>query len=139
MANRDPLQGALDELLAERASIDKDIQDLRRIISRKSNTAGTTANGTDAEVPAPDTRRPASPGPGDARREILELMADGKTWTPSEISRRRGTTPNAASRALKRMLKESPPPVRSSGSGRYKLASPKGDAQGSHSVTAERD
>lgn len=139
MANPDPIDTAITELLAERARIDEDIADLERIKARRAGltplsppptVASSSTNG------AAPSRRPAAL-PGEARTEILELLSDGKTWTPGEIAKRRGTSPNAASRALKRMLNESPPQIRSLGGARYRIASPKGDAQGSLSVDAE--
>jgi AraC-like DNA-binding protein len=136
----DALKNALDELVSQRDQLDEDIEDLRRIIGRRSGSRGssTSPQPTAALATRRAEGRGAAPLPGEARHEILELMSNGKVWTPSQIAQRRGTSPNAASRAFKRMLSEKPPPIRQVGYAKYKLASPKGDdAQGSLSVAAE--
>jgi hypothetical protein len=139
----DSLQAALDDLVAQRDLLDEDITALRRIIARRRGN-GQLAASVPAVPPGVDVTRRAAVAaalPGEARREILELMSDGAVWTPSKIAQQRGTTPNAATRALRRMLEESPPPiVKLRGGAKYKLASSKGDgAQGSLSVETERE
>jgi hypothetical protein len=119
------MERLLRELIEQRRQIDADIADVERILKRRGGTSPLTE-------PLPSGRRfESSRGSprGQARREILELMSDGKVWTPSEIARARGTSGNAASNTLRRLLLEDPPAVieLKRGSGRYKIASPKGD------------
>jgi hypothetical protein len=56
------------------------------------------------------------------------------------VAQIRGTSPQAATRAFKRMLDEDDPPIyRIGNTHRYKLTSHKGDAQGSLPVAAGSD
>ena len=126
----DTLQAALDDLTAQRDLLNEDIGVLRRIIDRRRT--GEVTRSAPPVDPAPRRSVNAAAGPGEARREILELMANGAVWTPTQIAQKRSTSPNAATRALRRMLAEIPPPVVKLRDGaKYKIASPKGDAQGS--------
>jgi len=133
----DALQRALDELVQQRDQLDEDIRDLRRIISRRAPASEAPAPGLQAA--SANGRKQGAPATGDARRAILELLADGEVWTPSKIANARGTTPNAATRALKRMLQEPEPPIRKVGRGaKYRIAPSKGGgAQGSPSADSE--
>ena len=70
--------------------------------------------------PAPAERTPglASP-PGDAKREALRLMAAGDVWSPARLGAERGTTPQAASNLLKRLLSDGT--VEQLGVGEYRV------------------
>lgn len=135
------LQRALDDLIAEREQLDEDIAGLTRIISRRNGAVRQPHEAAPMRRSSSATRKPgkdAAPRPGEAREAMLDLMSDGKIWTPGDMAHARNTSPQAATRAFKRMLEENPPPIQRIGkSHRYKLASPKGDAQGALSFNRE--
>lgn len=124
------LKTTLSQLVDQRRHIDADIADLQRIIARhEDNPSGSAARDTGRAAP-----------PGEARRETLELLAQGGVWSPGKIARARGVSPNAVRAMLRRLEDEDPSPIRRVANG-YSIASPKGDddAQGSLSDEAERE
>lgn len=130
MANYvEDIRQTLADLVAQREHIDADIADLRRIINRharegmsEAEQSTTPAATAQSDEPFPERPRGVVAGRGQARREILDLMSDGKRWMPADIASKRGTTRNAAAASIKRLLAEEPPIIRRAGNG-YVLAS----------------
>lgn len=115
----------LAELEDQARHIDADIRDLRSILQRHQGAAAP-----------PHANQTGSIGKGEASREILDLMADGKIWRPKQIAEIRGTTQNAASAVLRRLYRDGK--LVESGVGKYRIAPPKGEgAQGSLSDPSE--
>lgn len=110
------LRRTLTELLEQRRHIDADIEDLQRIIARHGGTLKT-------EVLSEDREPGRAAPPGEGRRQTLELMSDGTTWTASRLGAARGTTRNAARAMLRRLAAEDPPPIRPVANGGYRIVS----------------
>lgn len=93
------LRDALASLEAQRARLDRDIEDLRRMVEEYSGGAAQTA-------PAKATGPVAVGAPGSARKEITGLITGDRFWSAREIAEKRGTSVGATKAALYRMLKE---------------------------------
>jgi hypothetical protein len=119
------LEAERSDLLGQVLQIDGKIATLQQLLS-------------DAPQEPSRPRGPGEPAKrGDAEREILEMLRQGRPLTASEIGQRRGTTSNAASNVLRRLYRRGE--IGSFGDGRYhsKIA-PEG-AQGSLAVDAARE
>lgn len=93
------LKSALASLEAQRERLDRDIEDLRRMVEEYSGEAGQPA-------PAKATGPVAVGAPGSARKEITGLITGDQWWSAREIAEKRGTSVGATKAALYRMLKE---------------------------------
>lgn len=136
----DMVRKALAELLETRRHIDDDIADLQRIIDRHEEADGADAEETATQARAPSGAGRASrrgTGRGQAQREILGLMSDGREWSPAQLAARRGSSANAAGAGLRRLVEQGR--VVQVRQGRYKIVSPPGGAQGSLAVEAARE
>jgi DNA-binding NarL/FixJ family response regulator len=80
-------------------------------------------------------REPGEPAKrGEAEREILEMLRQGRPLTAGEIATRRGTSANAASNVLRRLYKRNQ--ITNLGRGRYALNLAPEGAQSSLAVDA---
>jgi hypothetical protein len=125
------------ELVERRRQLDADIQDLRRIIDRHEGQ-GPQMNPRAMQA-ARQARLENPPAPaGAARQAILDLLEGGAVWTASDIARVRGTTPPAASAALKRLLREEPPKVERVGRSGWRLKQIDSSTNGSKAPDGNR-
>lgn len=97
-------------LVSSLGRVDADMEDAQRMLERRENGSQL------AQV----KRTPGvASQPGDAKREALRLMAAGDVWSPARLAAERGTTSQAASNLLKRLLTDGT--VEQVGVGEYRV------------------
>jgi hypothetical protein len=131
--HREPIRQAIRALEDQQRLLAADLAALRSILARDTQPSEQRSDQDAAKDPKP--AREAS-SRGGAEREILEILADGRSHMPAEIGRTRNTSSNAASNVLRRLLKKGL--VVTDGAGRYRLPNAD-DSQGSLPVDPGRD